>query len=105
MSTPDPTSATPTSAPRAMPAPVVAVPARARGSQTISNRTVWVTPHNAYYTVEADLQEIRGRIDTKEQLRRFGLPLPVSVVYDEYGMDVIENQLLAGAALRLQRLP
>src|SRR6185503_1917925 len=43
MSAPDPTNATPTSAPRAMPAPVVAVLARARGPQTISNCSVWLT--------------------------------------------------------------
>jgi len=34
-----------------------------------------------------------------------GSPLPVAVSYDEYGVDIPENQLLIGAALQLQRLP
>ena len=62
-------------------------------------------PHSAYYTVQADLQELRGRLNANEQRRRFGLPVPIAVIYDDYGTDIAENQLLAGAALQLQRLP
>jgi 5-methylcytosine-specific restriction enzyme subunit McrC len=41
---------------------------------------------------------LRGRIDMGRQLsRRCGLLLPVEVTYDDYTIDVLENQLLLGA--------
>jgi 5-methylcytosine-specific restriction enzyme subunit McrC len=55
--------------------------------------------------VEVDLTEIRGRIDINRQRLRYGLPIPIAVTYDEYGVNIPENQLLAGGALQLQRLP
>lgn len=62
-------------------------------------------PGSGYFTVEAELQMVRGRLDSNRQRRRFGFPLPVATVYDEYGTDIAENQLLAGAILLLERLP
>ncbi|MGH1549203.1 McrC family protein [Leifsonia poae] len=59
-----------------------------------------------YFTEEADLYAVRGRIDLSRQLARNpGLPLPIAVSYDEYSTNVIENQLLAGAGRLLLRLP
>jgi len=59
-----------------------------------------------YVTEEADLYAVRGRIDLSRQMSRNpGLPLPIAVTYDEYTIDVLENQLLAGAGRLLLRLP
>src|SRR5450759_2353890 len=57
------------------------------------------------FAVDEDLSELRGRIDANRQRLRYGLPLPIAVSYDEYGTDIVENQLLAGAASRLKGLP
>ena len=59
-----------------------------------------------YRTVEEALPVLRGRIRTEEQLRRrFGLPVPVEVRYDDYSTDTDENRLLRAATERLLRLP
>lgn len=61
---------------------------------------------HGYHEVEASLSVLRGRIRESDQLgRRFGLPIPLEVRYDEYSVDTAENQLLLSAARRLQRLP
>ena len=45
---------------------------------------------------------MRGRIRFDEQLRRrFGIPLPVEVQYDEFTDDVLPNRLVKAAAYRL----
>ena len=47
---------------------------------------------------------MRGRIRFDDQLRRrFGIPLPVEVSYDEFTDDVLANQLVKAAAYRLGR--
>jgi 5-methylcytosine-specific restriction enzyme subunit McrC len=59
-----------------------------------------------YREEEEALPFVRGRIREADQLRRrYGLPLPVEVRYDEYDVDIAENQLLLAAAERLLRLP
>lgn len=66
-----------------------------------------LTPHvlHGYLSVEDDLTTLRGRLREGDQLRRhFGLPLPVSVAYDEFTIDIPENRLLLSAAARLRRL-
>lgn len=60
-------------------------------------------PRSDYHQIEAELAELRGRIDIGEQQRRFGLPLPLSVVYDEFSPDVLPNQMVLGAAILLLR--
>jgi 5-methylcytosine-specific restriction enzyme subunit McrC len=72
---------------------------------TAAERVLKRGPRSAYYNVDDDLTEIRGRVDANRQRLRYGFPLPVAVTYDEYGVDTTENQLLAGAAMQLQRLP
>lgn len=61
-----------------------------------------------YRVEETSSAVLRGRVRTAEQIkRRFGLAVPIEVRYDEYGVDIPENQLLRGAAsvlLRLRRL-
>ena len=55
-----------------------------------------------YQSVEDAQPGIRGRVREADQLRRrFGLPLPVEVRYDDYTTDIDENRLLRAAARRL----
>ncbi len=57
---------------------------------------------HGYLTEEEALQSVRGRIRFDEQLRRrFGLPLPIEVTYDEFTDDIVENRLVKSAVLRL----
>ncbi|MYD69290.1 MAG: restriction endonuclease [Acidobacteria bacterium] len=58
------------------------------------------------YRAEEDaLPTVRGRIRFDDQIRRrFGVPLPVEVRYDEFTADILPNHLLKGAARRLGRL-
>ncbi|MCG6568150.1 McrC family protein [Tessaracoccus sp. ZS01] len=59
-----------------------------------------------YVTVEESLPVLRGRIRESEQLRRrFGRSVPLEVRYDEYSVDIPENQLLLAAVERLLRTP
>ena len=58
------------------------------------------------YRNEADaLYTVRGRIRFDDQRRRrFDIPLPVEVRYDEFTSDVLPNRLVKAAAHRLARL-
>lgn len=59
-----------------------------------------------YHQLEESMLGVRGRVAIGRQLaRRPGLPLPIEVTYDDYTVDVIENQLLAGAGRVLLRMP
>jgi 5-methylcytosine-specific restriction enzyme subunit McrC len=59
-----------------------------------------------YRVEETASTVLRGRLRTADQLkRRFGLAIPLEVRFDEYGVDIPENQLLRGAAERLLSLP
>ena len=59
---------------------------------------------HGYRTEEEALYTVRGRIRFDEQLRRrFGIPLPVEVRYDEFTDDVLPNRLVKAAAYRLGR--
>lgn len=55
---------------------------------------------------EEALLTVRGRIRASEQIsRRFGLPVPVEVAYDDYDVDIAENQILRTALRRVLQLP
>lgn len=59
-----------------------------------------------YKTFEDSLQVFRGRLNVSAQVgRRVGLPLPAELVFDEYTINITENNLLLTAAQRLLRLP
>ncbi len=59
---------------------------------------------HGYRTEEEALYTVRGRIRFDDQLRRrFGVPFPVEVRYDEFTADVLANQLVKAAAYRLRR--
>jgi len=57
-----------------------------------------------YVAREEALQTIRGRIRFDDQIRRrFGLPLPVEVRYDEFTNDILSNRLVKAANRLLRR--
>ena len=57
---------------------------------------------HGYITEEEALYTVRGRIRFDEQMRRrFGVPLPVEVRYDEFTDDILPNRLVKAAAVRL----
>ena len=57
---------------------------------------------HGYREEEEALHTVRGRIRFDEQIRRrFGVPLPVEVRYDEYTADIPANRLVKAAASRL----
>lgn len=59
-----------------------------------------------YQSIEQTLPVLRGRIREGDQLRRrFGRMMPLEVQYDEFTVDIPENQLLVAAVEKLLRLP
>lgn len=57
---------------------------------------------SGYREVEDASLVLRGRLRVGDQMtRRFGLPLPVEIRYDEYDEDIAENQLILAAVLAL----
>lgn len=62
-------------------------------------------PLHRYATMEDRLPTIRGRLLFEQQLRSSpGIPLPVSVRFDDYTADIEENRVLRAAARRLRYL-
>ena len=60
---------------------------------------------HGYRTEEEALHTVRGRIRFDDQLRRrFGVPVPVEVRYDEFTDDITANRLVKAAAARLGRM-
>ena len=57
---------------------------------------------HGYRTETETLHVVRGRIRISEQIRRrFGVPLPIEVRYDEFTEDILMNRLVKAAAARL----
>ena len=57
--------------------------------------------HN-YLTREEALYTVRGRIRFDEQIRRrFGIPMPIEVRYDEFTDDILANRVVKAATARL----
>ena len=57
---------------------------------------------HGYRTEEEALYTVRGRVRFDDQVRRrFGIPLPVEVRYDEFTDDNLANRLVKTAAIRL----
>ncbi len=57
---------------------------------------------HGYRSEQEALYGIRGRIRFDEQIRRrFGVPLPIEVEYDEFTEDILANRLVKAAAIRL----
>ncbi|AXE40109.1 McrC family protein [Acidipropionibacterium virtanenii] len=59
-----------------------------------------------YQEIEARLPVLRGRIREADQIRHhWGRTIPLEVRYDEFTVDIPENQILLAATLRLFKLP
>jgi 5-methylcytosine-specific restriction enzyme subunit McrC len=59
-----------------------------------------------YIQVDEELRTIRGRVRFGDQVsRHMTMPLPIEVSYDDYTVDISENQILRSATLALLRLP
>lgn len=59
-----------------------------------------------YVTVEESFLVLRGRLMEAAQLsRRHGVPLPLDIQYDEFTVDIPENQILGTALERMLRVP
>ena len=60
---------------------------------------------HGYRTEEEAMHTVRGRVRITEQIRRrFGVPLPLEVRYDEFTDDITANRLVKAAAARLGRM-
>lgn len=58
-----------------------------------------------YIIEEEALHTVRGRIRFDEQIRRrYGIPLPVELRFDEFTEDILANRLVKAAAVRLRRM-
>jgi 5-methylcytosine-specific restriction enzyme subunit McrC len=59
-----------------------------------------------YRIVEESLRSVRGRIRIGDQItRRPGLMVPIEVTYDEFTVDIAENQILRTALRWMQGVP
>ncbi|MEU5983367.1 restriction endonuclease [Streptomyces sp. NPDC047434] len=70
-----------------------------------ARRTLEAGVLHGYRETEEELPLIRGRIHTTAQVRRTGLPLPVSVRYDDHTADIPENRILLAALHLAAHLP
>ena len=60
---------------------------------------------HGYRIEEEALHTVRGRVRLSEQIRRrFGVPLPLEVRYDEFTDDITANRLVKAATARLGRM-
>ena len=74
--------------------------------QAAANRALAAGVLQGYRVTDEALPVLRGRLREADQLRgRLGLAVPLEVRYDDYTVDIPENQLLLAAALRLLRVP
>ena len=63
-------------------------------------------PLRGYRTEDQTLSVVRGRIRIRDQeLRRFGMLIPIEVTVDEWTTDTLENRRLRAATRRLLTLP
>ena len=77
------------------------VPALARAARRAFARGLL----HGYRTEEEPLHAVRGRIRVADQVRRrFDIPLPVEVRYDDFTDDILANRLVKAAAGRLGKL-
>lgn len=59
-----------------------------------------------YLTVEDSLRTVRGRIRMSDQISRHpGLMLPIELTFDEFTVDIPENQILRTAIRRMLAVP
>ncbi|MDN4483200.1 McrC family protein [Demequina lignilytica] len=62
--------------------------------------------HRGYVSVDESSRTLRGRIRMGDQVRlHHGRQIPVEITYDEYSIDVPENQILLAALREVERMP
>ncbi len=82
------------------------LPAVAEPFARLAGRAVEQGLLQGYRTITDTLPVLRGRILAGEQMNRlYGLAVPIAVEYDDFTVDIAENQLLAMATLRLLTVP
>jgi 5-methylcytosine-specific restriction enzyme subunit McrC len=82
------------------------VPALAQALGRQSERALQQGLLQGYRVCEEAAPVLRGRLREADQLRRrFGMPFPIEIRYDEFTVDIAENQLLRAAAERMLRVP
>lgn len=82
------------------------LPGVAEAFARVATRVIEQGLLQGYRTVSDTLPVLRGRILAGEQMNRlYGLPVPIAVEYDDFTVDIAENQLLAMATLRLLSVP
>lgn len=82
------------------------LPALAEAFSRLATRATEQGLLQGYRTVSDNLPVLRGRMLAGEQMtRRYGLPVPLAVEYDDFTVDIAENRLLLAATLRLLTVP
>ncbi|WP_040815994.1 McrC family protein [Nocardia concava] len=82
------------------------MPALAEAFSRITTRAAEQGLIMGYHTVTDTLPVLRGRLLAGVQMnRRYGMPLPLEVEYDEFSTDIAENRLLLLATTRLLTVP
>ncbi len=81
-------------------------PALAESLARLAERATGGGVLQGYLTVEDSLRTVRGRIRIGDQItRRPGFMVPVEVTYDEFTVDIPENQILRTAVRRMLGVP
>ena len=82
------------------------VPAIAVSFMAAANRALAAGILQGYRVREEALPLLRGRLREADQIRsRLGVAVPLEIRYDDYTVNIPENQILLTAALRLLRVP
>jgi len=81
------------------------VPAIAVSFMAAANRALAAGILQGYRVMEEALPLLRGRLREADQIRRIGVAVPLEIRYDDYTVNIPENQTLLTAALRLLRVP
>lgn len=82
------------------------VPAVAVSFIAAANRALAAGVLQGYRLIEEALPLLRGRLREADQIRsRLGVAVPLEIRYDDYTVNIPENQILLTAALRLLRVP
>ncbi|WP_378732733.1 McrC family protein [Nocardia brasiliensis] len=81
-------------------------PAVAESFARLASRAIEGGLLQGYQARSDSLAVVRGRVQFREQvMRNYGLPLPIAVEYDDFTADILENQIVLLATLRLLSIP
>ncbi|MFB8274244.1 McrC family protein [Nocardia colli] len=81
-------------------------PAVAESFSRLASRAIEGGLLQGYQTRSDSQALVRGRVQFREQvMRNYGLPLPIAVEYDDFTTDIVENQIVLLATLRLLGIP